>query len=129
MTTPLIVIDRSQVRDGRLQDVRTAFDALLDFVEEHEPRTLVYSVAIDDEEGTATVLQVHPDSASMEHHLRVAAEAFREFADLLQLRSMDVYGEPSDTLLGLIRAKVDLLGPADLVLHRSHVGFARISSR
>lgn len=75
-----------------------------------------------------TVVQVHPDSASMELHMRIAADEFRRFADLLTLRAMDVYGEPSEGLLGQLRRKVEMLGEATITVHRHQAGFARFGS-
>ena len=73
-----------------------------------------------------TVVQVHPDSASMEHHIRVAGPAFAGFAELITLSTMDVYGTPSEGLLGLLPRKVQMLGDATVVVHDLQAGFARV---
>jgi hypothetical protein len=73
-----------------------------------------------------TVVQVHPDSASMENHMRVAGSAFAGFAELVTLSTMDVYGTPSEELLELLRRKVQMLGDATVVVHDLQAGFARI---
>ncbi|HEX6231107.1 MAG TPA: hypothetical protein VF029_05300 [Actinomycetota bacterium] len=65
----------------------------------------------------------------MEHHLEVAGPAFPRFAELLRLRTMDVYGEPNEELLRKIRQKIDLLGDATATVHRHQAGFARFGSR
>jgi len=122
---PLIAIDRSEIHPGKLDELKASFEHLATFVQEHEPRIIAYVVSFDEDGRTVTVLQVHPDSASMENHMRVAADEFAAFADLLQLRSMEVYGEPSPTLLELIRRKVDLLGSATVAVHPGTAGFAR----
>lgn len=126
MSEHLTVVDVSDIRPGRLDELRASVGELARFVEANEPRPAAYEVFFDPDETRMTVLQVHPDSASMELHMRVAADAFRGFADLLTLRTMDVYGDPSDELLGQLRRKVELLGDATITVHRRQAGFARL---
>jgi quinol monooxygenase YgiN len=127
MSEPILVIDRSDVREGRRAELETAVKALVEFVAANEPRVISYEVYLDDDDGTRmTVVQLHPDSASMENHMRLAASEFPGFADLLELRTMDVFGWPSETLLGQLRAKVEMLGDATIEVHSRHAGFARI---
>lgn len=75
-----------------------------------------------------TVVQVHPDSPSMEFHMEVAGSAFPKFAGLIELSTMDVYGEPSDGVLGRLRQKVQMLGSATVAVHDRHAGFARFQT-
>jgi hypothetical protein len=69
---------------------------------------------------------MHPDSESMEYHMRVAGPAFAGFTELVTLSTLDVYGEPSEALLEQLRRKVQLLGPATVVVHDLQAGFARL---
>ncbi|HEX5951418.1 MAG TPA: hypothetical protein VFZ96_10480 [Actinomycetota bacterium] len=126
MSEHLTVVDVSDIRPGRLDELRASVGELARFVEANEPRPVSYEVFLDPDGTRMTVLQVHPDSASMELHMRVAADAFRPFAELLTLRAMDVYGEPSDELLGQLRRKVEMLGDATITVHRRQAGFARL---
>jgi hypothetical protein len=57
-----------------------------------------------------TVLHVHPDSDSLEQLMATIAPVLAPFRDLLQLRSIDVYGSPSGAVLAQLREKVELLG-------------------
>jgi len=122
---PLVYVDTSEVREGALFELREAIEELVAFIEAHEPRILAYRVHLDDDGRRMTVVHVHPDPASLDHHLEVAGPAFRRFADLLTLRSIDVYGDPSDTALRQIHEKARLLGSGEVSVHRPHAGFAR----
>jgi quinol monooxygenase YgiN len=126
MSEPVISIDTSLIRDGRLDELKSAVADLVEFVRANEARPIVYEVYVDSTGSRMTVVQVHPDCASMEHHMTVAGPAFAGFAELITLSTMDVYGTPSEGLLELLRRKVQMLGDATVVVHDLQAGFARI---
>ncbi|HET7235230.1 MAG TPA: hypothetical protein VFK59_02230 [Actinomycetota bacterium] len=125
MSEPIVAIDTSEIREGRLEELKAAVHELVEFVDANEPRPIAYNVYLDERERRMTVVQVHPDSASMELHLKVAGPAFPRFTDLIELRTMDLYGGPSEELLQLVRNKAQLLGNVRVVLHERHAGFVR----
>jgi quinol monooxygenase YgiN len=122
----IISLDTSLIRVGRLDELKRAVAELVEFVRSNEPRPIVYEVYVDDTGSRMTVVQVHPDSASMEYHMTVAGPAFAGFADLVTLSTLDVYGKPSEELLELLRRKVQMLGEATVTVHDLQAGFARI---
>jgi quinol monooxygenase YgiN len=126
MSDALVIVDTSRIAEGRRPDVERAFRELAAFVKENEPQALAYQVHFDETGNDVTVIQVHPDSASAESHMRLAGPRFAPFAGLLQLQRIDVYGTPSATLLDQLRGKATLLGGAPLVVHPFHAGFARL---
>jgi len=127
MSDTIVSIDWSEVRGGKLGELRAAMKALVEFVDNNETRALAYEVFFSSDGTRMTVLQVHPDSASMEHHMRVAGAEFAKVKDLLTLSAIDIYGAPSDTLLDAMRQKARLLGGAALAVHNLHAGFTRFS--
>jgi quinol monooxygenase YgiN len=126
MSEPIISLDTSLIRDGRLDELKKAVEELVEFVRSNEPRPIAYEVYVDQTESRMTVVQVHPDSASMEYHMTVAGPAFAGFAELITLSTLDVYGKPSEELLELLRRKVRMLGDATVTVHDLLAGFARI---
>ena len=126
MSEPIISFDTSLIRDGRLDELKKAVAELVEFVRSNEPRPIVYEVYVDQTGSRMTVVQVHPDSASMEYHMTVAGPAFAGFAELVTLSTLDVYGKPSEELLELLRRKVQMLGDATVTVHDLQAGFARI---
>jgi quinol monooxygenase YgiN len=126
MSEPIIALDTSLIRVGRLDELKRAVAELVEFVRSNEPRPVVYEVYVDNTESRMTVVQVHPDSASMEYHMTVAGPAFAGFAELVTLSTLDVYGKPSEELLELLRRKVQMLGEATVNVHDLQAGFARI---
>jgi quinol monooxygenase YgiN len=127
MSEVIVVIDGSEVREGRLEELKAAMKQLAEFVASNESRPISYNVCFNHDGTHMTVVQVHPDSASMEFHMRAAASAFPRLADLVDLSSMDIFGKPSDALLQQIQNKVEMLGNATAVVHEPHAGFARFS--
>lgn len=128
MSDPIVYIDRSMIREGRLDDLKDAVDALVKFIDAREPQLLYYGFFINEEASRMTVVAVHPDSASLELHMEVGASAFRGFVDLIELDSIEVYGEPSDEVVERLREKAQALGETGGVAVRSwHAGFARFA--
>jgi hypothetical protein len=125
MPEPLILIDSSEIRPGKLEEVKAGLRQLVEFVDAHEPRPLAYSMYLNMEGTRMTVVQIHPDSASVELHMKVAAPIFARFADLIKLSTMDVYGIPSPGLLRQLEEKVRLLGGATIATHDLQAGFTR----
>ena len=125
---PLVYVDVSDVRDGALEELKNAFDRLVEFVRTNVPGALFYGVYLSKDGRRVTVVHAHRDSRSLEHHLEVGAEAFRSFADLLHLTSIRVYGEPSEKALDLIGRKAEALGCDDVAVHGPHAGFGRFGA-
>ena len=128
MSGSIVIVDTSDIREGKLEELRRAVAELAEFVEANETETISYQVFFGDGDGQMTVLQIHPDSASMERHMEVAGPVFAKFADLLVLRTIDIYGSPSEKVLELLRRKAELLGTATVAVHDRQAGFARFVS-
>jgi quinol monooxygenase YgiN len=127
MTDPVVYIDRSEIREGRLEEVQTAVKELAEFVETNEPQILSYAVYLDEDGRHMNVIHVHQDSASLEYHMKVAGPRFAPFAPLIRLLSIDVYGHPPDSVVEALHNKARTLGGASVRLHPLHAGFVRLS--
>jgi hypothetical protein len=125
---PIVFVDTSEIREGKLEELRRAVARLAEFVEANEPDPISYQVYFSDDGRGMTVLQIHPDSASMERHMEIAGPVFARFADLLVLRTIDIYGSPSEKVLEQLRRKAELLGTATVVVHDPQAGFARVGA-
>jgi quinol monooxygenase YgiN len=125
MSTSVILIDTSDVRPGKLEELKAAINDLVEFVEANEPRPRAYSIYLDPAGRQMTVIQVHPDSASLELHMAAAGPKFARFADLVKLSRVDVYGRPSSQVIEQLRRKAEMLGGAGLFHHTLQAGFVR----
>lgn len=126
MIEALIYIDRSEIRPRTVDAVREGMGELVEFVRANEPQLILYALHIDEQAPSMTVVAVHPDSASLELHLRIGGPEFRKMADLIDLRVIEVYGRPSERVLDQLREKARMLGEhAPVVVHGLQAGFAR----
>ena len=129
MAEPIVFVDRSDIHEGKLEELRAAVGELAAFVEANEADPVSYQVYFSDGDRRMTVVQIHRDPASMERHMEIAGPVFARFADLLTLRTVDIYGSPSDKVLDQLRRKAELLGTATVTVHDLQAGFARFAAR
>jgi quinol monooxygenase YgiN len=127
MSDAIVYVDTAEVREGSLEDLKAAFEDLVDFIESNEPRLIAYNVYLSDDGTRVTVVHVHPDSASLEYHLEVAGPLFRRFADLVTLSSIHVYGEPGVNVLKQMDEKARLLGGGAVEVAGWQSGFTRLA--
>jgi hypothetical protein len=128
MSEPIVYIDHSEVREGKLEELKTALKDLAVFVEANEPQILAYNVYFNVDESRVMVLHVHRDAASLRLHMDVAGPAFAPFVGLVNLLSIDVYGRVSDDVTERLRQKAQMLGDGTVRVHDLHAGFARFGA-
>lgn len=129
MSENIVYIDQSDIREGKLEEVRAGIQELVEFVEAHEPQLLGYGFYIDDAGTGMAVIAIHPDSSSLEFHMEIGGPAFRKFTELIDLRTIEVYGRPSDKVLEQLQQKVEMLGNnGSVVIREQHAGFTRFAS-
>ena len=105
MAEPFIFVGTYGIREGKLEAAKQAFQDLVRHVEANEPRLQVFGMYFDADHNQATCVQVHPDEASMELHLKVIAGHLQDAGDYLDFASMRTYayGVPGDALLSTLR--------------------------
>lgn len=129
MTGPLIHVFTYSIRAGKLEEARKRCAELVDFVETNEPRVIAFHLFLDESGSKLSVVQVHPDSASMEFHLQVNAKHFATAFDYLDAQiNEQFYGSMSESLLAEL-SKWDEAG-ADMTRMPVHAGgFTRTNVR
>ncbi len=105
MAEPIVYIDRSTIRPGKVGALRRAIDDLVGFIEEQEPQLIHYGFYLDELASRMTVIAVHPDPASVELHMEIGRPAFRRFADLIEMKGIEVYGPTSSRMLQQLEEK------------------------
>jgi hypothetical protein len=125
MAEPILYIDTSKIREGKLETVRRLIADLIAFVEAKEPQLIAYDFFIDETKNLMTCIALHPDPASMTFHMDIGWEKFRAFAGHIDQRSIDVYGDAGEEVIARLRQKIDMLGRGTVTVHALEAGFSR----
>lgn len=107
MGEPLIVITKYRIKEGRPEDVAKWYQRMRGIVEQNEPQIIAFHAFLSEDATEMTNIQVHPDTASMEFHMQVLREnwddSFSEYAQLLEIQSVEYYGSPAESALSMDR--------------------------
>ena len=127
MSSPFIFIATNRLKPGAYEAERRRVPGLAEFIRAGEPRLLAFNEYINAERSEVTVVQVHPDAASMEFHIGVvrerAAQAYSETLDATT--QIQVFGTPSEAVVETLRTQAGAGVP--LSVHPEHLGgFTRI---
>ena len=99
MSQPFVYVGTWTIKPGKLEEARKWLGEHADFIETNEPRMIAFHAYFDDEGGKASVVQVHPDSASMEFHMEVISEHLSGAFDYIDaILSEQYYGPMSESL-------------------------------
>ena len=129
MAAPFIFVGTHAIREGKLEDFKQQWLELLEMVEAKEPRLIAFHAYVNEDGTELTVVQVHPDADSMLFHMQVARDHISEaYQSVLEkTERIDVYGNPSDAVLEMIRQLAGSEVP--LSLKANHLGgFTRSSA-
>jgi quinol monooxygenase YgiN len=107
MSGPLIYVGTYTIKQGDQEDARRRLAELVDFVETNEPRVIAFNAYLDRDGNTVSIVQVHPDSASMEFHMQVNAKHFATAFDWLDTSMSGQYFGPISDALAAELAKWD----------------------
>ena len=107
MSGPLIVVFSYSIKPGSQEDAPRRLAELVDFVETNEPRMIAFHAYLDQDGKSLSIVQVHPDSASMEFHMQVNAKHFATAFDWLDTSITQQYFGPISDALAAELAKWD----------------------
>jgi hypothetical protein len=125
MFEPIVYVDVSEIRPGKLDELKAAIGELAAFIQANEPALVAYNAYFSDDGTRMTVIHAHRDNASLELHMRVAGPLFPKFAEFVRLASIDIYGKPTDEIIEQMRQKATMLGHGTVRVHAHQAGFAR----
>lgn len=127
MSDLILYVDRSAVHDGKLDELKPAMAELARFVEDNEPDILSYEVYFSSDGEQMTVVHIHDDPATLEHHMDVAGPKFPPIGEFIELESIDVWGDPGEDLAQRLREKAATLGTGRVSIHEFHEGFEYVT--
>ena len=127
MPGPFIFIATNKLKPGAFEAERQRVPGLSDFLKAREPRLLAFNEYASEDRTEVFVVQVHPDSDSMESHIAVArVRAERAYAEMLESTAgIQVFGTPSQRILKMLRNQAGTGVPINIApLHLG--GFTRL---
>ena len=127
MAGPIVYVSHFRVRPGTIEALRTQMADVLAAIEAGKPRTLLQSAFLDEAGSQATFVHVFGDAAAMDAHVEGAAERSRDAAGSLEAAGFELYGSPSDQVIGMLRQTAEAAG-VQLVHQPEYVaGFLRLA--
>ncbi len=129
MQGPLIFIATNRLKPGQLDSERARVPGLVEFVEANEPRLIAFNEYLNETGDEVSVVQVHPDAASMEAHIAIVAERARAaYAETLDATvRIQVFGQPSEEMLTALKQQAG--EGVEIALHTEHLGASLARSR
>ena len=106
-SAPLFFVATNRLKPGQLDAERRRVVGLVEFVEHNEPQLIAFNEYVNDDGTEVTVVQVHPDTASMQKHLEIigerAAQAYDETLDATL--AIQIFGPVDPQMLSTTRAQ------------------------
>jgi hypothetical protein len=95
---------------------------LVEFLASSEPRLIAFNEYLNDAGDEVTVVQVHPDAASMEAHIEIVRErAQQAYAETLDATvRIQVFGKPTDAILEALRRQAG--SGVEITVNDEHLG-------
>ena len=105
MPSPFIFIATNRLKPDRLDRERKRVTGLVEFIEANEPRLIAFNEFVNDAGDEVTVVQIHPDAASMEAHMEIVRERVQQaYAETLDATvRIQVFGQPTEAILEALR--------------------------
>jgi hypothetical protein len=99
MSQPFVYVGTWTIKPGKGEEARKWLAEHADLIETNEPRLIAFHVYFNSEGNTASVVQVHPDSASMEFHMELLSKHLANAFDIIDtILSEQYYGAMSESL-------------------------------
>lgn len=109
-----------EIPGGAFDEWRAAIVDMTDFVKAHVPRLISFNHYVNEELTEAVTIYVHPNAASLEQHLEVAATRISKGVQLVKVKRIDLYGDPGAAVLERLR-RISAMSTGFPVTVKAHV--------
>ena len=122
MPGPLIFIATNRLKEGALETGRRRVPELVEFVEREEPQVVAFREYLSESGDEVTVVQIHPDAASLEKHLGLIADHARRAYEETLDRTVrgQVFGDLPDPIAESLRRQAS--EGVEIVFHTELLG-------
>jgi hypothetical protein len=122
MPSPFIFIATNRLKPGQLDRERERVSDLVEFIAGNEPRLIAFNEYVNEAGDEVTVVQVHPDAASMEAHMQIVREraqaAYSETLDATV--RVQVFGRPTQAIVEMLRQQAG--SGVEISVNGEHLG-------
>ena len=128
MAEPLIFINTYKLKEGKLEDYKSAAREWFAWNEAEHPRMLHHEVYATEDAAEVTNIQVHPDADSMELQMQLVADVHGKWQEYIDWSTMSllICGTPGESLVKRLQ---EIAGSGVPVSIRSPVnGFSRLAA-
>ena len=122
MPSPFILIATNRLKPGKLDRERERVPGLVAFIEANEPRLIAFNEYVNQAGDEVTVVQVHPDAASIEALMEIVRErALTAYAETLDATvRVQVFGEPTPAIIETLRQQAG--SGVEISVNGEHLG-------
>jgi hypothetical protein len=122
MSSPFIFVATNRLKAGQLDRERKRVPGLVEFLQASEPRLIAFNEYVNEAGDEVTVVQIHPDAASMEAHMEIVRErAQGAYAETLDATvRIQVFGRPTDAILEALRQQAG--NGVEISINGEHLG-------
>ena len=127
MSRPFIFVATNKVREGKLEAEKRRVPGWVQFIHDNEPRTIGFHEYCSEDGTEVEYVQIHPDTDSFEHHMRVLAE----LSDLSYKETLEgttnirIYGQPTEAILEMLKSAAGAAVPVT-IFPEHFGGFTRL---
>ena len=126
MSKQVLFVGTYAIPDGKFEEWNRANKEMTAFAKAGEPRVLSFNTYVNEERTEATTIQLHPDSESLEYHLEAARTRISGGVQLVQVKRVELYGEPSEAVVAQLRRVAERSGSWPVRVKRPLHGFSRV---
>jgi quinol monooxygenase YgiN len=94
MATPFVLITTHRIKPGQYERFVELSRDFAEFVRANVPEMLGYYAYLDADRSEVSLVQIHRDATSAEHHMTVSAEKIGQGIALVETVRVEVYGHP-----------------------------------
>ena len=104
MSQPFIYVGTHKIKKGKLEEFKKMWPGHVELCETNEPRLIAFHAFLDEEGSKVAIVQVHPDSASMEWHMEVISKHLEGATAWLESTESElIYGQPYEGMVELFQ--------------------------
>lgn len=104
MTEPIVFISRSRVRDGKLDQLRGFLADGAPTLQAAKPLTVAFLPYLSEDRRELAIVHLFADADALAAHLEGVAERSSAADEFIETLGYEIYGRPSEPVLGMMRA-------------------------